>query len=382
MGDVVEALYQKLGITHLKTSAYHPQMDAKCERVHFSVHNMITNLIGDHHEIWPDLLGTVAFAYNTMVHSATGYSPHELFYSFPLSCPLDVMVAAPSCELATNADQHALQAVECLQAATSFVREMTGKSLQRMKRYYDASVRPQSYEVHEQVLYYDPRKKRGKFAKWHVCWKGPMKVEHRLNDINYILCKTAKSKPFVVHVDHMRKLPQHILSDSERGGNSDTHTHASTDIASDKRQPDTLTDSCGLATTVSRPTDSTRVVSPIEPANSTVQSSTGICAAGAGDATCIIGTGPTCCHPTDISRATGQLLSPKAHPQQAVCPQRQRRTPARYQETCAQRKTRLPSEVSSSPSLMRTLSKLSSADLSDFGSLSCCLLADRYDMYS
>ena len=40
-------------------------MDAKCECVHFSVHNMVTKLIGDKHKRWPDLLGTVTLAYNT-----------------------------------------------------------------------------------------------------------------------------------------------------------------------------------------------------------------------------------------------------------------------------------------------------------------------------
>ena len=47
MGEVVECLLRRLGISHLRTSAYHPQTDAKCERVHFSVHNVITKLIDD-----------------------------------------------------------------------------------------------------------------------------------------------------------------------------------------------------------------------------------------------------------------------------------------------------------------------------------------------
>jgi len=37
---------------------------------------------------WPDLLGTIALAYNLTIHSATGYSPHELFFlsSRPALC--------------------------------------------------------------------------------------------------------------------------------------------------------------------------------------------------------------------------------------------------------------------------------------------------------
>jgi len=50
--------------------------------VHYSVHNLITKPLGDKHERWPDLLGTVALAYNVTVHMSTGYSPYELFYPF------------------------------------------------------------------------------------------------------------------------------------------------------------------------------------------------------------------------------------------------------------------------------------------------------------
>jgi len=98
-GEVVECLYKRLRITDLKTSAYHPQMDAKCECVHFSMHNMVTKHVGDKHDRWPDLLGTTVLAYNATVHTTTGYNPQELFYSFAPACPLDALVTAPPCNL-------------------------------------------------------------------------------------------------------------------------------------------------------------------------------------------------------------------------------------------------------------------------------------------
>jgi len=135
LGEVVECLLKWLGITHLRMSAYHPETDAKCERIHFSIHNMITKMIDEKHERWPDLLGMVALAYNATVHTTTGYSPHELFYSFAdfaPSCPLDAVVSTPASDPASNADEFALQSFECLQEATAFVREYTGKNIQRI----------------------------------------------------------------------------------------------------------------------------------------------------------------------------------------------------------------------------------------------------------
>jgi len=168
LGEVVECLLKRLGISHLKTSAYHPETDAKCERVHFSIHNMITKLIDQKLDQWPDLLGTVVLAYNATMCTTTGYLPHELFYSFPPSCPLDAVVSTPVSNPVTNADEFALQSFERLQEANAFIREYSGKNIERMKKRYDSSVKPQSYEIGEKVLVYNPKKRRGKFAKWEV----------------------------------------------------------------------------------------------------------------------------------------------------------------------------------------------------------------------
>jgi len=214
IGEVVECLLKRLGISHLKMSAYHPQTDAKCERTHFSVHNIISKLIDYKHEKWPDLLGVVALVYNATVHVSTGYSPHELFYSFAPSCPLDAMVSTPASEPASNADEFALQTFERLQEATAFVWQFTGKGMQRMKQRYDVSVRPQSYDVGEKVLLYNPQKQKGQFAKWQTVWSGPYAVVKKLNDCNYSV-KKGRGRPAVVHVDRMRKLP--TSPDAESG---------------------------------------------------------------------------------------------------------------------------------------------------------------------
>jgi len=130
LGEVVEALYKRLRMAHLKTSAYRPQTDAKCERVHYSVQNLITKLIGDKHERWPDLLGTVALAYNATVHTSTGYSPHELFILIRTGLSVGCISQYTDARAANNAEEYALQAIERLQEAAQFVRNFKGKQMQ------------------------------------------------------------------------------------------------------------------------------------------------------------------------------------------------------------------------------------------------------------
>ena len=46
--------------------------------------------------------------------------------------------------------------------------------MSRMKRYFDSSVKPVSFADGEKVLVYNPKKKKGDFAKWSVSWVSPM----------------------------------------------------------------------------------------------------------------------------------------------------------------------------------------------------------------
>jgi len=177
--EIMDRLYARLGITRLRTTGYHPQCDAKAERVHFSVHQMVTKLIGNDYRHWPDYLSPVCLAYNATVHTSTGYAPHELFYSFPPTCPLDAIVEADAEEPVSTADQYALEATERLREAFRFMRQFSGKQVERMKTNYDASIKSKQFEVGKFVLLYIPKKKKNVFGRWHVSWQGPFRVMKR-----------------------------------------------------------------------------------------------------------------------------------------------------------------------------------------------------------
>jgi len=100
----------------------------------------------------------------------------------------------------------------------------------RMKRYFDSSVKPMSFADGEKVLVYNPKKKKGHFAKWSVSWVGPITVQRKLNESNYVIRK-GKGKCVVIHVDRMRKLPISSLDENESSVNmsTDLHTHARED---------------------------------------------------------------------------------------------------------------------------------------------------------
>ena len=79
---------------------------------YYSVHNMMVKFIEKDFARWPSLLAGISLAYNSTVHTSTGFAPHELFYSFPPSCPFDIVVEADRTEAASGADQYALETTD------------------------------------------------------------------------------------------------------------------------------------------------------------------------------------------------------------------------------------------------------------------------------
>ena len=144
-------------------------------------------------------------AYNATVYVNTGHAPFNLFYSFQSSCPLDVMTETPLAEAAHNADTYAYQAHYRLQMAFAYVRQETGKQATRAKAYYDMSVKQNAYQVNDLILVFTPQKSKGKFGKWVKFWRGPFCIICIINSVNFVVQKSPKAKPFVVHANRLRR---------------------------------------------------------------------------------------------------------------------------------------------------------------------------------
>ena len=166
---------------------------------------MLVKFIERDFKCWAAYLPGICLAYNSSIHAATGYAPHELFYSFPPTCPFDFVVEAEQTEAVTNADQYTLEATDRLKQAFQFVYEYSGHVADRMKSNYDAAIKPKHFDVGSFVLLYTPPKQQSHvYGKWKVAWQGPFRVMKRLNATNYIVKRSHKAKDFIVHGDRLR----------------------------------------------------------------------------------------------------------------------------------------------------------------------------------
>ena len=78
-------------------------------------------------------------------------------------------------------------------------------SAERRKRVYDVRVRAEQFKVGDWVFYHYPRRFQSRSAKWQKAYIGPYLVVRIIEPVNCVLQKTAKSKPFIVHVDKLKR---------------------------------------------------------------------------------------------------------------------------------------------------------------------------------
>jgi len=84
--------------------------------------------------------------------------------------------------------------------AYAIVREHLGRNAEVMKNSYDAAVKPAQFQVDDQVWYFCPRSRPGTSPKWTRFYTGPYRVVRKVNDVNYVIRSTARSRQMVVHV--------------------------------------------------------------------------------------------------------------------------------------------------------------------------------------
>ena len=61
------------------------------------------------------------------------------------------------------------------------------------------------FELGSRVWYFYPRRFTKKSPKWQQNYTGPYEVIRVIPPVNYVLRRTPKSKPFVVHADKLKK---------------------------------------------------------------------------------------------------------------------------------------------------------------------------------
>jgi len=200
--SIMEDVCRLLEVEHLRTTAYKPSTNGTVERLNRTLNAMLGKVIADHQQDWCQHLPYIMSAYNSSRHVGTHYSPNFLVYGREIRMPLDILYGSSDISQGVTQDEYAEQLIQC-QPYKLVCDHM--KLLSVRMKHYDSKVKDIDFYVGDWVWVYSPRRYIGRSPKWSRQYGGPFLIEKDINAVNYIVRRSKRAQPIIVHADKLKK---------------------------------------------------------------------------------------------------------------------------------------------------------------------------------
>jgi len=202
-GRIMNEVCRLFRIEKLRTTPYKPSTN-QVKRFHRTMNSVLAKTVAEHQKNWDIRLPFVMAAYRASRHDATGYSPNFLVLGREARAPPDIVYGSPNEKPDETYDSFVERMRERSVAAFAEVRSSLKRSAERNKRHYDLGVKAKRFRVGQWVLYFNPRKLRGKQMKWIRQCEGPFLVVKVPSSVTVVIQRSAKAKPKTVHIDKLK----------------------------------------------------------------------------------------------------------------------------------------------------------------------------------
>ena len=209
---IFSSMCERLQLPHSFSTPYHPQGNAKVERINKTLEDGLAKYCEEKHIDWAFHLQTFMMAYRSAVHETTGQTPFRLMFGTEMRMPVDFLHPTLPEQTITHRDYVFLRLSEASDLF-EIVRRRCHVEQRRKKSLFDRKRYGPSYKVGDFVLLHSPVCAEGQSPKLKSFWSGPYRIHKMINQINFVLEKCDQSKKLqIAHYDRIKP----FISASER----------------------------------------------------------------------------------------------------------------------------------------------------------------------
>jgi hypothetical protein len=182
------------------------------ERFNRTMGGMLRQFVSNTQEDWDEFLPLCAMAYNSSVHSSTGYTPNYLMFGREFKLPLEYLLPPPDFvedEKEESIEHYVTRLKDSLCLTYEVVRNNTQKAVTSQKVYYERRLKTDKLHVGQSVWYYCPNRRKGYSPKLCKPWTGPYFIIKLLGSSLAQIKKSRLSQYKIVHVDTLAATKQH-----------------------------------------------------------------------------------------------------------------------------------------------------------------------------
>ncbi len=218
--SIMKRCMKMLGIKLKYILPYRPQSNGICERLNGTLKSMLGSYTQKSQKEWADLLPHVVFAYNTSIHTATGYTPYYLMHGREACIGSELILQG---ETGTRSLPEYVRNIQRnIALAQTHVNNRVNAAADQRDRINDMMQHPVKYVVGDEVYIYVLPKSDAKqelTRKLISPYQGPYRVTKIISDVAYQVEHIETKKKKSVHVSKMKKVhkrPEHLMPPEEK----------------------------------------------------------------------------------------------------------------------------------------------------------------------
>ena len=197
VNKVVTEVMNMLKIDHVLTSVYHPQSNAKVERFHRTLHDILAKKVHENQDTWDLFLNQSLAAIRFNVSESSKFSPYYLMYGKDVVLPVDNLFhLRPKYQ---GEELHKIMLQEQHKAFVQVRRNMK-KAKQRQARYHDKNAKQVDFDVGDPVYYKNNQRK----GKLDVKWRPFHRIIEKTGPASYVIKNQLDGSVSRVHAELLR----------------------------------------------------------------------------------------------------------------------------------------------------------------------------------
>ena len=199
-----QAMCERLGIKKTRTTPYRPESDGMVERFNRTLKDMLSKYIDEQGLDWDANVKAYSMAYNSSVHSATGFTPFFLVHGYEPRVPLDAMLGPPAESIPVRS--YLEDRLRAIRAAYEQVRRNSAQAAAKATQHYNKRQCAENYKEGDKVWVRDFRAAAGGKPKLGLPYKGPSTIISRVGSPGREVAYKVQSKDGKVRVVHHNHL--------------------------------------------------------------------------------------------------------------------------------------------------------------------------------
>ena len=197
VNKVVQETMRSLNKHHVQTSVYHPQSNAKVERFHRTLHDVLSKKLSENQQTWDLFLNQALAAIRFNISVSSKFSPFFLLYNRDVVLPVDNLMKPRRKYQGEELHQIALQEQH---KSFTLVRKHLKKAKKTQAKYADRGTKKIEFQVNDTVYYKNNQRK----GKLDCKWKPYYRIIAKTGPASYVIKNQLDGSTSRVHAEMLR----------------------------------------------------------------------------------------------------------------------------------------------------------------------------------